>query len=95
MQLRSNPHNKNIQKELEVLKKGISRFETMKLLYLDKVELRNENRRLLNTIEELKKENKEIKAKIAQGIQQIEAHMHNLPCDKEKQLTIEIQKCQE
>lgn len=73
----------------------MERLDTMKLLYLDKVELRNENRRLLGTIEQLKKENKEIKAKIAQGIQQIEAHMHNLPCDKEKALEIEIRKCQE
>ena len=30
---------------------GMERLDTMKLLYLDKVELRNENRRLLGTIE--------------------------------------------
>jgi len=43
----------------------------------------------------LKKENKEIKVKVAQGIQQIEADMHNLPCDKEKELEIEIRKSRE
>lgn len=77
------------------MEKGIDRYDTMKLLYLDKVEMRNENRRLLGVIEDLKRENKEIKAKISQGIQQIEAHMHNLPCDKEKAMAIEIRKCQE
>ena len=50
---------------------------------------------MIGIIEDLKKENKEIKAKIAQGIQQIEAHMHNLPCDREKALEIEIRKCRE
>lgn len=55
LQLTSNPYNKNIQKELEVLEKGIDRFDTMKLLYLDKVEMRNENRRLLGVIEDLKR----------------------------------------
>jgi hypothetical protein len=41
LQLSSNPHNKNLQKELEILQKGIDRFNTIKLLYIDKVELRN------------------------------------------------------
>jgi hypothetical protein len=33
---------------------------------------------------QLKQENRELKIKIERGIQKIETHIHNLPCEKEK-----------
>ena len=60
----------------------------MKILYQDKLELRSENKRLLEIIQQLKQENHETKAKIIKGIDRIGDNMHYLPCEREKNLMI-------
>ena len=43
----------------------------------------------------MKSENKELKIKIERGIEKIESHIHNLPCEKEKELIEEVNKYKE
>lgn len=47
---------------------------------------------LQSKITELKSENRELKIKIARGIDKIESHIHNLPCEREKELIQEVNK---
>lgn len=42
----------------------------------------------------LKEENLNLKIKINRGIEIISNHMHNLPCEKEKELKEELNKCE-
>jgi len=48
---------------------------------------------LENNILNLKEENTNLKIKINRGIETIQNHMHNLPCEQEKELKIELNKC--
>ena len=43
----------------------------------------------------LKTENTELKIKIERGIEKIESHIHNLPCEREKELIEDVNKFKE
>jgi hypothetical protein len=46
---------------------------------------------LERTIIKLKEENANLKIKINRGVETIQKHMHNLPCEKEKELLLELE----
>lgn len=76
------------------MKTSIDRCVTIKELYNEKTNLRNKISILERNIIGLKEENQNLKIKINRGIETIENHMHNLPCEKEKELKQELNKCQ-
>ncbi len=84
--LSSNPNNQHLKKEIEALKSSIDRCVTIKELYNEKINLRNKISSLEKSIITLKEENTNLKIKINRGIETISNHMHNLPCEKEKEL---------
>lgn len=65
---------------------------TIKELYNEKINLRNKISSLEKSIITLKEENTNLKIKINRGIETISNHMHNLPCEKEKELKEELNK---
>lgn len=56
--------------------------------------MRNKITSLERQIINLKEENRALVIKIKQGIEAVENHMHNLPCEKEKELKQALHRCQ-
>jgi hypothetical protein len=81
-----------LKKEIAVLKSSIDRCVTITELYNEKINLRNKISSLERSIITLKEENTNLKIKINRGIETISNHMHNLPCEKEKELNEELNK---
>ena len=79
-----------LQRELDNILIGIKRCRTIKELYSEKINLKEKISILEKNNIRLKEENHNLKVKIDFGIQKISDHMHNLPCEKEKELKIEL-----
>jgi hypothetical protein len=90
----TNPNNQHLKKELEALKVSIDRCVTIKELYNEKINLRNKVSVLERNIIHLKEENQNLKIKISRGLEDAENHAQGLPCEKEKELKDELNKCQ-
>lgn len=90
----TNPNNQHLKKELEALKVSIDRCVTIKELYNEKINLRNKVSVLEGNIIHLKEENQNLKIKISRGLEDAENHAQGLPCEKEKELKDELNKCQ-
>ena len=66
-----NPSNQHLKNELQAVEKSLNKIQTIKDLYIEKIESRNKISFLEEKIMNLKSENKELKIKIERGIEKI------------------------
>ena len=81
-----------VKRELDSIQIAIKRCTTIKELYAEKISLKEKISKLEKNNIQLKEENTNLKFKIDIGIQKISDHMHNLPCEKEKELKEQLAK---
>lgn len=88
----NDPNNGEHEERRKELVGFVEKLETTNRLYKEQIDMRTENKSLMEKIQKLKQENMEIKGRVIEGLEKIEGHMHNLPCEREKSALIELEK---